>query len=70
MPFAPTTGHINVTYLEKIAAEADCPLCAVKAALSPLPGQGAWTKYQTLVKSARVKAAAGRKHSDKCQKWT
>ena len=64
----PTITSLNVTKIEKIAAEADCPLCAVKAALAPLPGECAWAKYLNLTKSARVKAAAGRKHSDKCQK--
>lgn len=56
---------MNVSQLEKIAAEANCSLCAVKAALAPLPEQGAWAKYQTLVQSARVKAAAGT-HAANC----
>lgn len=61
---------MNVTKIEQIAAAADCPLCAVKAVLAPLPAQGAWAKHQRLVRSARVRAAAGRRHTDKCTRNT
>ena len=61
---------MNVTTIEKIAAGADCPLCAVREVLSSLPAKGAWAQFCTLKKSARVKAAAGRRHTDKCQRMT
>lgn len=58
---------MNVSQLEKIAAEANCSLCAVRAALAPLPTQGAWAKYSRLVRSERVRKAAGR-HAQGCSK--